>query len=49
MAVIKPYFIGVLDVGKVEYSTSEKGEICTTPRVGDLELANFEEKPFRRN
>lgn len=33
----------------VEVQTSEKGEICTTLRVGDLELANLEEKPFRRN
>lgn len=33
----------------VEVQTSEKGEICTTIRVGDMSLAPLEEKPFRRN
>lgn len=33
----------------VEVQTSEKGEICTTLRIGDSELGRLEERPFRRN
>lgn len=50
-AKIHNEFKGFIDPKKlyVEVQTSEKGEICTTLRVGDLELATLEEKPFRRN
>lgn len=33
----------------VELQTAERGEICTTTRVGNLDLAKYEEKPFIRN
>ena len=33
----------------VELQTAERGEITTTPRVGDMELSNYEEKSFKRN